>query len=72
MSDAVKAPDHYMLFDDLEAIDAIYQLLSEEEFVGYLKGCELKYRFRAGLKDSAEQDIAKAMQYRKFRQEDYK
>lgn len=72
MTDVVNAPDHYMLFDDLEAIDAIYQLLTEEEFQGYLKGNELKYRFRAGLKDKPEQDIAKAMKYREFRKETYK
>jgi len=67
--DPVKAPKHYMLFDDLEAIEAIRELLSDDEYIGYLKGCELKYRFRAGMKDSVEQDIGKAMQYRKFRED---
>jgi len=44
-------------------IDAIKELLTEEEFRGYLKGNVLKYRLRAGKKDDVEQDIAKAMRY---------
>lgn len=60
---AVTKPKHYMLFPDLESIDAIQKVLTEEEFRGFLKGNSLKYRFRAGKKDALEQDIAKAEQY---------
>jgi len=62
----VKHPQHYMLFEGMEAIEAIRELLTEEEYRGYLKGNILKYRFRAGKKDRVEQDIAKAMQYDRF------
>lgn len=68
--DMINSPKHYMLFEDMEAIDAIKALLTKEEFDGYLKGNELKYRFRAGMKDSVTTDIGKAMQYRQMR-EDY-
>lgn len=67
-NDDITAPAHYMLFDDMEAIEAIEKLLTPEEYMGYLKGCELKYRFRAGKKDSVEKDIGKAGQYAKFRE----
>ena len=68
VQDVIQSPNHYVLFEDMEAIDAIRELLTTEEYMGYLKGNELKYRFRAGMKDSVEQDIAKAMQYRKMRE----
>ncbi len=67
--DGISAPSHYMLFDDMEAIEAIQLILTDEQFEGYLRGCELKYRLRAGKKDSVVKDIAKAMQYGKFRTE---
>ena len=60
---AVTNPKHYMLFPDLESIQAIEKILTLEEFKGFLKGNSLKYRFRAGKKDALEQDIAKAEQY---------
>lgn len=63
ISDAVNNPKHYQLFGGIEVIDAIKELLTEEEFLGYLKGNVLKHRFRAGKKDNVEQDIAKAIKY---------
>jgi hypothetical protein len=62
-NDDVTQPSHYMLFPDMESIEAIECLLSPEEFRGYLKGNILKYRNRAGKKDDTLKDIAKAMQY---------
>lgn len=59
----VNKPSHYMLFPDTEVMDVIRNTLSYEEFVGYLKGNVLKYRLRAGKKDNAEQDLAKAARY---------
>jgi len=67
--DMIEAPPHYVLFDDLEAIEAIEKLLTPEQYEGYLRGCELKYRFRAGKKDNLEQDIHKSLQYAKYRNE---
>jgi hypothetical protein len=63
---AVTKPKHYMLFPDLEAIEAIQRVLTEQEFKGFLKGNSLKYRFRAGKKDELAQDISKAEQYEKM------
>lgn len=70
LHDAVSSPKHYMLFPDLESIQAIQRLLTPEEYRGFLKGNVLKYRFRAGRKggDDAKtlQDIQKSEQYAKF------
>jgi hypothetical protein len=64
MSDPVNHPKHYKVFPNMEAIDIIRKVLTEEEFNGYLKGNFLKYRLRAGDKDDLEQDIAKSNWYR--------
>ena len=64
--DVVNEPNHYKLFGTVEVIDMIKELLTEEEFKGYLKGNCLKYRLRAGKKDNVEQDIAKAMRYEQW------
>lgn len=66
--DPVKHPTHYRVWEGLEAIDAIKALLTREEYIGYLKGNLLKYRLRAGKKDSSkiEQDISKSLQYEEF------
>jgi len=61
--DDVNQPPHYKLWGSTEAIDIIRGALSEEEFMGYLKGNILKYRLRAGKKNNAEKDIAKATWY---------
>jgi len=66
--DAVEVPKHYMLFENMEAIQAIEQLLTPQEYLGYLKGCELKYRLRAGKKEHITEDIHKALQYAKYRE----
>lgn len=63
IQDDVTHPHHYMLFPDLEVVDAIVALLSEEEFIGYCKGNILKYRLRAGKKDDLVKDIKKASIY---------
>jgi hypothetical protein len=64
--DVVKHPSHYALFPDTEAITVIRKTLSREEYIGYLKGNSLKYRLRAGKKDDALQDLAKAEKYEEF------
>lgn len=38
-------------------------LLSEEEFIGFLKGNILKYSLRQGRKKGADDDAAKALHY---------
>ena len=62
MSDPVKHPPHYKALG-IECIDMIYSVSTINEFLGYCRGCALKYRFRAGRKGITLEDIAKAMQY---------
>lgn len=66
MIDNVKRPAHYQIIDDIESIDVIARSMTVEQFKAYCFGCILKYRFRAGKKDSLEQDIAKANEYEKI------
>ena len=42
MTDMVNNPDHYNQ-GDIECIDAIRAMLTDEEFIGYLRGNSLKY-----------------------------
>lgn len=59
----VESPQHYQLFPEQEVIDLIKQVLTEEEWKGYLKGNILKYKLRAGDKDDLVQDINKSNKY---------
>ena len=43
--DVVNKPKHYNQ-GGIECIDAIEAMLTHEEFVGYLRGNSLKYRWR--------------------------
>lgn len=61
--DMVNSPKHYQLYPNQEAIDVIRLTLSPQEYAGYLKGNSLKYRLRAGKKDDAARDLAKAAWY---------
>lgn len=61
--EGVRAPSHYMLFDDIEAIEVIARSMTVEQFKGYCLGNILKYRLRAGKKSELaflEKDMAKA------------
>lgn len=61
--DGVRTPSHYMLFDDIEAIEVIARSMTREQFKGYCYGNILKYRLRAGKKSELaflEKDMAKA------------
>jgi hypothetical protein len=61
--DGVTNPSHYMLFDDIEAIEVIARSMTREQFKGYCFGNILKYRLRAGKKSELaylEKDMAKA------------
>ena len=62
--DNVTNPQHYDLFPGQQVIDIIEAALTPEEFAGYCKGNAIKYRLRAGRKDDAIQDLAKAEWYR--------
>ena len=59
--DAVNNPPHYNK-GGIECIDAIEAMLTHEEFVGYLRGNSLKYRWRFKYKNGI-QDLEKAEWY---------
>jgi|TARA_R100001530_G_scaffold42481_1_gene32374 hypothetical protein len=59
--DMVNHPPHYNT-GEIECIDAIEAMLSHEEFIGYLRGNSLKYRWRFRHKNGA-QDLEKAEWY---------
>ena len=60
----VKNPPHYKveLKDgrDIEVVDIIEAVLTEEEFKGFTKGNAIKYILRAGKKGKEHQDLMKA------------
>lgn len=60
-NDAVNHPSHYTSGAH-ECIDVMEAILTEEEFIGFLKGNIFKYRFRSNLKNG-EEDIKKAEWY---------
>ena len=59
--DLVNHPPHYNQ-GDVECIDAIRAMLSHEEYIGYLRGNSLKYRWRFRFKNGVE-DLKKAEWY---------
>jgi hypothetical protein len=62
MSDMVNSPKHYSGQGKIECIDYIEDHLSDEEYIGYLRGNIAKYnhrwRYKGGL-----QDLKKAQWY---------
>ena len=61
MSDSVNKPSHYNN-GPVECIEAIESMLSSEEYIGYLRGNSLKYRWRFRYKNGIE-DLRKARWY---------
>ena len=68
--DMVKVPKHYQIFRGIEAQD-VMEVVAESHLCQHLTPWEihcfmtmLKYRLRAGEKDSLEQDIKKANRYK--------
>lgn len=58
--EAVQHPKHYQ--GKNECIDVIRAMLNPQEFLGFLKGNSIKYRFRSGMKNG-EEDVKKAEWY---------
>jgi len=59
-------PEYYA-GDGLSPIGAFTQgLISQEEYIGFLKGNIIKYVIRAGKKDNAVEDLLKAKSYINF------
>lgn len=63
MNNAVEHPKHYRLEGINEVLDVIRYALSEEEYLGFLKGNVIKYVLRAPYKGELEQDWEKASYY---------
>ena len=59
----VHSPAHYNQ-GHTECIDAIEAMLSDEEYIGYLRGNSMKYRWRFRYKNGFE-DLNKATWYEK-------
>ena len=64
MNDAVNSPPHYNK-GGVECIEAIESMLTPEEFIGYLRGNSLKYRWRFRYKNGIE-DLYKARWYEDY------
>lgn len=62
--DMVDSPPHYTQ-GNIECIDAMQAMLSEEEFIGFLRGNSFKYRWRMRDKRQPVQDLRKAQWYEK-------
>jgi hypothetical protein len=62
LKDNVNNPSHYNS-GNVECIDAIEAMLSEEEYIGYLRGNSLKYRWRFRYKGKPIEDLQKANWY---------
>lgn len=61
--DPINSPSHYQLDGlDIEVIDVIDAVLTEEEFAGYLRGNVIKYMLRADRKGGKD-DYLKAEKY---------
>ena len=63
MNNAVAHPKHYRLEGINEVLDVIRYALSEEEYLGFLKGNVIKYVLRAPYKGELKQDWEKASYY---------
>jgi|TARA_A100000172_G_scaffold51685_1_gene32558 hypothetical protein len=61
MSDSINKPAHYNN-GPVECIEAIESMLTSEEYIGYLRGNSLKYRWRFRYKNGIE-DLRKARWY---------
>ena len=62
MADNVNHPPHYNN-GGVECIEAIEAMLTPDEFVGYLRGNSLKYRWRFRYKNKPIEDLRKARWY---------
>jgi hypothetical protein len=60
--DAVNRPSHYS-FGTIECIEYIKDVLTKEEFIGYLRGNMIKYQHRLRSKVNPAEDAAKMKWY---------
>jgi len=62
INDNVNNPKHYNS-GEVECIDAIESMLNSDEYIGYLRGNSMKYRWRMRYKGKAIEDLEKAKWY---------
>jgi len=70
--DPIDKPPHYTLGDGIECIDYMKQVLSRDEYIGYLRGCMIKYQHRMNYKDTPQSNASKARWYAQKLEEAYK
>jgi hypothetical protein len=63
-----KSSPHYNKLA-IQPIVVMFDTMTREEFLGYLKGNMIKYAMRAGLKDSVDKDKNKYDQYKYWHEE---
>lgn len=59
--DPIVRPSHYAGTYGLECLEAIRNMLTREQYIGFLRGNQLKYLWRFARKNG-EQDLRKANQ----------
>lgn len=64
LEDVVNNPSHYNN-GKVECIEAIEAMLTDEEYLGYLRGNSFKYRWRCRYKGKTLEDLEKAEWYDK-------
>jgi hypothetical protein len=64
--DRVNHPVHYGGDTTYETIKVLEAWLPREQFIGFLRGNDLKYESRAGKKGSAKEDHEKAQWYKNY------
>lgn len=62
VTDMVNSPPHYTA-GSIECIDYIEDVLTPEEFRGYLRGTIIKYNHRLMLKSNPPEDTGKLIWY---------
>jgi hypothetical protein len=56
---------HHQLWEGVQSLDVMKQVLTDEEYKGFLKGNILKYQLRLGKKDDTTKEIKKINDYSK-------
>lgn len=57
---------HYQLWDEMESIEVLESIMTQNELIGWCKGNILKYRLRIGHKDDPLKEIQKIMTYENY------
>ena len=61
-------PDYYASMS-VQPIMVMHACLTKEEFIGYLRGCLIKYQMRRGRKEDVEDTDKKILRYKKWLKE---